>query len=313
MVLSRKNPRSGAEILRFAQNDRKGEIWGLKVVGYLFLAGLGSGAFGAAAGLDLHTNGQSRDLTNIGAWIGLLGVGLGALLLLWDLGMPHRFFRLVGNKSSLISAGTVILTVLLVLASITIIVAVFSPGISPTVYRALMVLAAGFGLATSIYVGFLLAVVKCRPFWNTPLLPLLFVVSSFSTGVSALSSVASTASGLRVPAAAADILSSGEVLLLGLELVMVAFYVATMENALPQARIAVRRWVRGDLAAVFWLGIVVGGLMLPLVLMVAGVLVPPPLVAILILAGGFSLRYGVLSAGARSLVPGEAQQAAFVR
>lgn len=290
----------------------QGEIWGLKVVGYLFLAGLGSGAFAAAAGLDWQTNGQTRDLTNIGAWVGLLGVGLGALLLLWDLGIPRRFFRLVGNKSSPISAGTVILTVLLVLAAITIIVNLLSVSISPGAYRILMVLAALFALATSIYVGFLLAVVKCRPFWNTPLLPLLFVVSSLSTGVSALTLVGSAAGGMRVPATSAELVASGEMLLLGLEFVMVAFYVATMENSLPQARVAVGRLLRGDLAAVFWLGVVVLGLLLPLALMAAGA-VPPSSAAVLVLIGGFSLRLSVLSAGARSLLPGEAQEAAFVR
>lgn len=288
-------------------------IWGLQVVGYLFLAGLGSGAFGVAAGLDWQTNGQTRDLTNIGAWIGLLGVGCGCLLLLWDLGVPQRAFRLVGSRSSIISYGTAILSVLLLLAFITIVINLFSIKVDPTAYRVLMVLAGIFALATSIYVGFLLAVVKCRPFWNTPLLPLLFVMSSLSTGISALTLVASVVSGLRAPAGAVDLMASGEVLLLSLEFLMVAFYVVTMENSVPQARVGVRRLVRGDLAAVFWLGLVVVGLLLPLVLMAAGAVVPPASVAVLVMIGGFSLRYSVLSAGARALLPGEAQQAAFVR
>lgn len=214
---------------------------------------------------------------------GLLGVGFGALLLLWDLGIPQRAFRLVGSKTSLISYGTIILTVLLVLAAVAIAVNLFSIGIGPTAYGVLMVFATVFALATSIYIGFLLAVVKCRPFWNTPLLPLLFVVSSASTGISALTIVGSVAGGLRVPASAAGLMASGEFLFLGLEFLMVAFYMATMENSLPQARVAVRRLVRGDLAPVFWLGVVVVGLLLPLILMAAGTVVPPSAVAVLVL------------------------------
>lgn len=292
---------------------RQSEIWGLKLVGYLFLAGLGSGAFGVAAALDLQTNGQIRGMTYIGAWIGLLCVGLGALLLLWDLGVPQRAFRLVGNTSSLISAGTVILSVLLVLAAITIAVSLFSLGVDPTAYRFLMALAALFALATSIYVGFLLAVVKCRPFWNTPLLPLLFVTSSLSTGISALTLVGSTAGGLHVPVAVAGFMASGELLLLAIEFLMVAFYVVTMENSLPQARAGVHRLVAGDLAAAFWIGVVALGLLLPLALLAAGTSVPPVSLSLLVLIGGFSLRYCVLFAGARALLPGEAPQAAFVR
>ncbi len=292
---------------------RQGEIWGMKLVGYLFLAGLGSGAFGVAAGIDLQTNGQLRGITYIGAWIGLLCVGLGALLLLWDLGIPRFAFRLVGNRSSLISAGTVILSVLLALAAITIAVSLFSMSIDPAAYRVLMILAAIFALATSIYVGFLLAVVKCRPFWNTPLLPLLFVTSSLSTGISALTLVGSAAGGLRLPATVADLLASGEFWLLAIEFLMVAFYAVIMENSLPQARVGVRRLVAGDLAAVFWIGVVLLGLLLPLILMAAGSSMPSASLSVLVLIGGFSLRYCVLSAGARALLPGEAREAAFVR
>jgi formate-dependent nitrite reductase membrane component NrfD len=125
--------------------------------------------------------------------------------------------------------------------------------------------------------------------------------------------VGSMASGLRLPAAAADLLASVLLLFLGLELLMVTFYVATMENSLPPAKMAVRRLVRGDLAAVFWLGVVVVGRLLPLVLMAASIVVPPASVAVLVLVGGYSLRYSVLSAGARALLPGETSPAAFVR
>ena len=176
-----------------------------------------------------------------------------------------------------------------------------------------MILSAVFALATSIYVGFLLAVVKCRPFWNTPLLPVLFVTSSLSTGISALTLAGSAAGGLHVPAAVSGILHSGELWLLAIEVLMVAFYVVIMENSLPQARVGARRLVAGDVAALFWIGVVMLGLLLPLALMAARVSLPPAFLSALVLIGGFSLRYCVLSAGSRALLPGETRQAAFVR
>ena len=94
---------------------------------------------------------------------------------------------------------------------------------------------------------------------------------------------------------------------------MVAFYVVIMENSLPQARAGAHRLVAGDLAALFWIGVVMLGLLLPLALMAARVSLPPAFLSALVLIGGFSLRYCVLSAGARALLPGETRQAAFVR
>jgi formate-dependent nitrite reductase membrane component NrfD len=41
-------------------------------------------------------------------------------------------------------------------------------------------------LATGTYTGLLLAVIKAVPFWSTGIMPLLFVVSALSTGLSLL-------------------------------------------------------------------------------------------------------------------------------
>ena len=114
---------------------------------------------------------------------------------------------------------------------------------------------------------------------------------------------------MRVP----DLLISIETMVLFVELLMVATYVLTMENSLPDARYAVRRLLTGDLSMWFWIGVVVLGLIVPLLLELLGVPVATVLASVFVLIGGFSLRYSFLYAGARALLPGEARAAAMLR
>lgn len=283
------------------------EIWGAKVVGCLFLTGLGSGAFGMAAAFDLITGGQPRDLTSLGAWIGSLSVGAGVVFLTRDLGVPRRFFRLARYRA------TPILSAFMLLAAVTVAVSVFSWNIEASAFRVLMVVVIISAFATSTYVGFVLAKIKCRPFWNTPMLPLLIVVSSLVWGIGALSLVGSIVGSPMLAEWTITSPKSSVIGALGLQLVIMAFYVVAMDGSRPEAKLSVHRLTRGDLALLFWGGVVPVGMVLPLGMSVASPAVPEALVAALILAGGFSLCHCVLAAGARSLLPGESRSAAFVR
>lgn len=51
--------------------------------------------------------------------------------------------------------------------------------------KGLLIFGAILALATGTYTGLLIAVVKAVPLWNTFLMPVLFVVSALSTGMSA--------------------------------------------------------------------------------------------------------------------------------
>lgn len=53
--------------------------------------------------------------------------------------------------------------------------------------QVLLGIAGIFGLCVTIYTGVLLSSMKSRPFWNTPVLPVLFMVSGCSTGAALLS------------------------------------------------------------------------------------------------------------------------------
>lgn len=281
------------------------EIWGWKAAGYLFLAGLGAGSLGVASGLRLLTGDLSRSIVAAGSWVGLLGIGLGGLFLVWDLGVPGRFLKL----ARYIATPVLLASSMLAVANIAISLFVGDFGRTPAAILAVVTLLSA--LSTCIYLGFVLAKIKCRPFWNTPALPLLFLLSSGVTGIAGLALLGAATGWLGQSDSARGLLAPILVELLGMECVVLTFYLVTMANSLPEARSSVRRLLRGDAAPVFWGGSVVAGLVVPLVL-VAATGLPLWVPAIPALAGGLSLCHSVLSAGARALLPGEPPEAAFV-
>ncbi len=287
--------------------EKKEPAWGLKIALYLFLGGIGAGSFGLPVFLNLVSKGQYAELSNVGAWVGLLSVGLGSLLLLADLGVPWRAWRLVSNTTSMISVGVVILTLFLLLGAAYISFNVsFSPwyGVSMASH-VVGVLGVIFAFATAAYTGLLMGVVKARPFWNTPLLPILWVISSLSAGIAATTLIGGLF-GVDVGPAQAGLIRQIEVYLLVIELVMIGFYLAIMHSSVPLMTESVRLLVAGKLSLAFWLGLIGFGLALPLIFSLTSFgQVMSFVSAFLVLVGTFFLRYTFLVAGLRKPLPGE--------
>ncbi len=263
------------------------QTWDWKVAGYLFLAGAGAGAFLVAVGGNL-----SLSLSRAAALLGVCLVGVGACLLIGDLGIKLRFWRVLSNPtSSWISIGSWLIGLFMSSGTIYF----FFPG--ATLAWVGMLAAAG----TATYTGVLLGVVKARPFWNTPLLPVLFLVSALSTGA-ALITLLTAWMGLP----AAPWLRRDTFGLLILEGLLVFLYMLVMVQSTATAARSAREVLRGRWRFWFWLGTVSAGLILP-----SAILTLAPgrswgeLSAVMVLAGGASLRWWMLRAGARRALPGE--------
>jgi formate-dependent nitrite reductase membrane component NrfD len=94
--------------------------WGLPVILYLFLAGLGAGAVTVSGSVLLRKGGfgASRfDVARCGALIGPIPLMLGTFLLVFELGQPFRALNLfkVINLSPM-SIGTWLLTTFIVVS-----------------------------------------------------------------------------------------------------------------------------------------------------------------------------------------------------
>jgi formate-dependent nitrite reductase membrane component NrfD len=259
--------------------------WAWLLALYLFLGSLGGS-------LDLFY--RLFGLPVEFAGLALLLVLAGAVTLLFKLGNPVRAWRAAFRPgTSWISRGVLCVTGFLVFgaASVAPALGAWVPALKLLPWaegsglgRAFGAVAALFALAVTIYPGFVVSSARGIAFWNTPMLPLLF----FTYAALSASGVVLIVSPTAQFAAIAGWLAVANALLL-------AVYLAAMNQAGGAGRESVRRLNAGSLGAAFWIGVAAVGLALPLLLTWRQA--APALAGACLLAGGLLLRYCVLKAG----------------
>ena len=264
----------------FTVELRGQQEWAWLVAIDLFFGGLGGGLF-----LLFH------NLT-LSPAIGLLSLGLvtvGGLVLLAELGHPMRAWRAMAKpRTSWISRGMISVFLFIVLGFFYIAPSVFSwlPW-HPAGYgdRVIGTVAAVCALLVTLYPGFVLSASPSIPFWNSPLLPILFFAQSL-LGASAVVILFSPFPGL---------LFLAEVLII-VNLVLIAIHLWTLKHSGLAAKEAVRLLPCGTLGWIFNVGVVLIGMVVPLVVtlwMPSAVV----LASAFILVGSLLFRYCVLKAG----------------
>lgn len=160
-------------------------IWGAIIAWYLFLAGLGGGAFVTAA-LVRWKYPQAAGIRRIGHIIAPLAVVVGLLLLMIDakagLHNPLRFVFLLSNFGSVMTWGVVFLGAFTLLSVATAALEFMHRPVPWWLEVAGSVLA----VCVAAYTGALLGVCKTFPLWNTAILPVLFLASAMSTGAASV-------------------------------------------------------------------------------------------------------------------------------
>jgi len=279
-----------------------GFVFGWKVIAYLFFAGVGGGAAAVGAALHLILP-EPQFVTLSGLILGAPLVVVGCVLLFFDLGRPQVAFRALSRPNhAWIARGTIILTVFIVLEAIQFAwwIWPFQGLTSDSSLFAFLNIAGGvFGVLTVLYTGFLFDTTRSIPFWSTPVLPLLFLVSGASTGILALAFIL-LLSGLPVHEEV-SLLSQIDVFLILFEALLFFFYLHGMHEV-TAARASVRRLVRGDLSSAFWGGVVLVGLVVPFLLEVfwADRTFPFLLACLCGLAGGIYVRYVVVTGAVKA-------------
>lgn len=254
--------------------------WGWQVALDLFCGGLGAGTFLMSLWVG----------SRAGAWLGVLLVAFAGVVLLSHLGRPGRFWRaLTQCRTSWIARGAWSMSLFVLLA-------VLSLLIGGGAGQVIVLLAGVFAVLVILYPGFVLSASPSIPFWNSPLLPMLFLAYSLSGAVLLLLLL-----GL-VPVPAQTLAVRTLALpLLGATLILVATYLEIMNRSQAAAREAVQWLLRGRLAGLFlWVAVGVG-LVAPLVLLVlglsAGLTGWLQLAALGGLIGGYLFRHTLLQAG----------------
>ncbi len=254
-------------------------------------------------------------------WAGILGwVGIAVFKLplhAFYLGKWYRFWRAFPPfsnawKTSWFARGISMTMVFLAFGALQLIMQgliAYDVSASGTVWTfnyIFMVLAGIFGVMTAIYCGFAMSYCKSVPFWNTGLLPLVFLLMGVADGL-ALTMAVGLVTGVHVT----EVAESATRIMLIINSMVILTYLVNANYQSETAELSVKELVRGHLAWLFWLGIVLLGILVPFVISVASYFTgQEATLGLLIFAivahtiGAFSLKYGVLKVGIyRPLLP----------
>ncbi len=292
--------------------------WGWLIAGYLFLGGLA----GVAVPVSFYIwyRYRSKRLSYGGGVVAFVAMIIGLLLLLLDLGRPQEvaalFFNPNINSSSWMTIGTYIIVIFTIVTALYIyplipwrmpLKAIFGENYIKTTGF----IASIFGLTTAAYTGFLLSAAKGVQFWNTAILPILFLLSAASSGICGVYG------GIVIPSyhfrnrndsdsigKIEIVLRRYELFLLLAELFVLFSYLNVSTWKGPGAVESVNRLITGDLSISFWIGVVLLGFLLPLALLLGYVLrkekVPIMFSVVMgasVVIGTFIMRYVILEAG----------------
>ena len=238
-------------------------VWGPMIAWYLFLAGASAGAFLTSAFVEAKYP-ESVKMRVAGRIIAPVFVGIGLLMLMLDaeagLHNPLRFFWLISNPGSVMTLGVYFICVYMPVA----LVAALLEILKKRVPKWLTWIGIVSAFAVAAYTGFLLGVVKAVPLWNNAVLPILFVVSALSAGLAATSLVGLITDRERFEQM--WLIKKSHVILSAIEIVVLVTMLIIVSAGSYEGAASVQMLVTGQFAPAFWGGIILLGLIAPLII-----------------------------------------------
>jgi formate-dependent nitrite reductase membrane component NrfD len=237
-------------------------------------------------------------------WIFALGMGLFDMA---HLKKPTRAWRIAFRPgSSWISRGFIFVILFIGAAGIQLLLHLLTgalasePGVAELFFRVVAGILA-FGVA--VYSGFVISFVSGIKFWNSALLPVLVVVGGLAGGAAILLAITAYTAD---PAFAVVQGFARFILVFYAVAIFIHLWISTYSS--PVARTSAMSLLKGDLAGIFWLVIMLIGIVVPLALeftMGTSSSTAWIVSAVLVLIGNLTFRYAVLKAGKYTpLVPG---------
>jgi formate-dependent nitrite reductase membrane component NrfD len=331
--------------------------WNWEVALYLFLAGVSAGTFAISALAYFLGKERYKRIVKIGAYITPWPVIVGVLLLIADLERPTLFWKLFVSfqPGSVMWIGTWLLTIFLILSFIHLYIWL------PSRYDILMIiqrlplwlgrrkifqtmrhskflarfrqknfakkggLVAGLGLfiavGVGIYTGILLGVLSARPFWNSPFLPMLFLLSALKCGTASILFVGLFSKGFyemkkKAMAANKSLIHTIDLVLMVLSFIAICLFIVGLYVSTKSSAEAAKLIMGGEFTFLFWALVVGVGMLFPFAFQLAE-FIPyvskgaklreynpwiTGVVTASVLLGGFMLRYVVVYAGQVSQV-----------
>jgi len=268
--------------------------WGWLIVIYLFLGGLGAGAY-FVSGLATYLGEQSayKSIARWGAYLAPFPVIIGSGLLIFDLFRPWNFFQLfltiqptspmsIGSWLLVLFSGVSLFNAFLWLPAdlkervfekkhLKLLKGSVGWSWEAKMQERLRALFAALGFPLSVgvalYTGILLGAIPARPFWNTPMLAQLFLFSALSSGTAALIVITSfTREHAITGEKDAKLLYTLDILLISLEILIIVPFLLHDYLATASIRHSLHLILGGHYTILFWGVVVFCGLLVPLLI-----------------------------------------------
>jgi formate-dependent nitrite reductase membrane component NrfD len=260
--------------------------WEMMIVWYFFLGGIAGGAYFTAAIADNFGSSRDSVVARIGYLLSLPLTALCGILLIADLGVPSRFLNMmrVFKFWDPMSIGAWAVGVFGLFTLVSSVLSFQTSEDRIALRRKVGLVGMLFGFFLASYTGVLLSA-TAQPFWSDArLMGALFLASGASTGMAAVTLLLFLSGGSAGEAWTK--LKHADRFAIVFELVVLALFLVLVGSA-------ARPVVSGAFAPLFWGGLVVVGLLIPLALEFVGrgARAIGAVSAVLVLIGGFVLRY----------------------
>ena len=214
------------------------------------------------------------------------------------LGKPWRFWRIITRpKSSWLARGFIFVMLFILFTGLQLVFSYWlAGGAAEIVFK---VLAGISAFIVTVYTGFVLKTVKAVPFWDSALLPVLFVLCGVLGGFGLSVIIALNGGNINLEAA-----ETGSRWLLIINALLIIIYLWSAAHRETTGKQSVMEQIKGSSAPVFWIGIVVLGIIIPVIIAFSSYFMTQVSSPLLIFGvtceifGGLALRYCVLKAGA---------------
>ena len=301
--------------------------WPLLIDVYFFLGGLAGGAFVIATIADLLDGRRYQDIVRFGYYVAFLAILPCPILLIVDLGLPTRFLHmmLVSKPSTAIGMGAVTagpfhlklyspmsagawallaFGLCAFLCALDVFLADRGGRSMAGLRKVVGVLGSVFGFFIAAYPGVLLGATARPLFISAHWLGALFLAVGAATGGAAIALVLVVLRGSGARDALARVMRVTSVALVVELGALILFVVSVTAAGSGRISAALGQLLAGPYSIPFWLGVVIIGVVAPLVLQRGAARRGEPgmtaLVSVLVLVGGFLVKYIVITAGQAS-------------
>jgi formate-dependent nitrite reductase membrane component NrfD len=262
-----------------------------------FLGGISGGLYMAAAYFD----------NLLGMFIAWLLAGCMGVSYMIHLSHPFRFWRMFMKPgTSWIARGFIFIMLFIGFTTVQLILSQWVPQATGAI-TTFKVIAGIFAFAQSIYTGFAVSYVSAVKVWNSAIVPILFVTCGISGGLAILLAIMMGQDSAQIVTLENVI----RVVLIALAIIIGVYLWNTTYSSVA-ARDAVIRLIGGSLAPLFWIGVFLFGILIPVVISVTTYFTGEASSGLLITAivseiiGGLALRFAILKAGVYTpLLPAE--------